>query len=604
MYLPHLSPDEVQFECLFRGIDHTLPNVQNLITSSIDSAASVNYHAVWQGRRLNDEVQIVIDRTEIEQSQLKRATAEGDLPLLEKVETKLLHLLNRVSVINFFSPELPTIARIREQLEKLVDGVREAIKAISGPPPEQIQNPYAIEAIMTDITEAVSSNVATTHATGAVQRTNTVSDNNGQGWSRRNDNNRQNGASNILDRRNYTNSNRSNYNANRGSFQSVNQIQSGSNAVSNNVSSPPQSNSWRSNLPVANVANRSGEYHLGYRSPNNNNQIPMVPGTPVDARATATFGPRVRNPISTWTIKFDGTDSTLSVEEFIFRVELMAEGEGITEMSLAAGLHYLLIGNALTWFWLFKRRHRQVTWQDLQAALKTEFRSQESDYEIRQRIDSIKQGPKEPFVEFRLVIESLLARLRNQVSETERVAILRRNMKPELRKELLFQNARNTAELTDLVRKSERLSNQLGLNQSQSIRNRGINEVFQADGQHETTNFIPNEVAYPINHSGEYIPFPIDANVHEVTHESNTTYMVCWNCRDLGHSFKNCTKSIPNGNIFCFGCGAPGILKPNCLKCRQAPNRRPNLMVPGNRVSAARQGPAQGGIGLIKRQWQ
>lgn len=137
-----------------------------------------------------------------------------------------------------------------------------------------------------------------------------------------------------------------------------------------------------------------------------------------------------RNPISFWTIKFDGGDSTLSVDEFIFRVELMAEGERVSEESLSAGLHYLLIGNALTWYWLYKRRNRHVTWQPLKSALKNEFKSQETDYEIRQRANYIKQQATKPFAEFRLRLESVLARLSNPISVAERLVVLRRNMKP------------------------------------------------------------------------------------------------------------------------------------------------------------------------------
>lgn len=106
--------------------------------------------------------------------------------------------------------------------------------------------------------------------------------------------------------------------------------------------------------------------------------------------------------MASWQIRFDGTDSILSVEEFVFRVETMVEGENITDAVLAVGLHYLLTGTALTWYWLHKRRHRQISWQDLRFALIKEFQSLDSDYEVRKRADAVRQGSRESFEEFRL----------------------------------------------------------------------------------------------------------------------------------------------------------------------------------------------------------
>lgn len=55
----------------------------------------------------------------------------------------------------------------------------------------------------------------------------------------------------------------------------------------------------------------------------------------------------------------------------------------------------------------------------------------------------------------------------------------------------------------------------------------------------------------------------------EAVHGS-TTNMKCWNCEELGHHWQEC---LSDRRIFCYGCGAKDIYKPNCIDCR---NRRNN----------------------------
>lgn len=51
----------------------------------------------------------------------------------------------------------------------------------------------------------------------------------------------------------------------------------------------------------------------------------------------------------------------------------------------------------------------------------------------------------------------------------------------------------------------------------------------------------------------------------------NGTYrsdlVICWNCSDIGHVYQDC--SPPLLRDFCFGCGTPGVRKPDCLKCQK-----------------------------------
>lgn len=79
--------------------------------------------------------------------------------------------------------------------------------------------------------------------------------------------------------------------------------------------------------------------------------------------------------------------------------------------------------------------------------------------------------------------------------------------------------------------------------------------------------------------------------IDEIDGEDRSNRVNCWNCKDQGHPFKDCPKQVPVGNIFCFGCGIPNVLKPHCLKCKG--NRRPSSMLPGVRATASSLNPVQ-----------
>lgn len=61
------------------------------------------------------------------------------------------------------------------------------------------------------------------------------------------------------------------------------------------------------------------------------------------------------------------------------------------------------------------------------------------------------------------------------------------------------------------------------------------------------------------------------------------TYLICWNCKDLGHAYHDCTSQFRN--VFCYGCGTANTYKPNCLKCKTE-KWKASAYSPGNVRSA------------------
>lgn len=89
--------------------------------------------------------------------------------------------------------------------------------------------------------------------------------------------------------------------------------------------------------------------------------------------------------------------------------------------------------------------------------------------------------------------------------------------------------------------------------------------------------------------------------VAQIEGPNRKQYAICWNCKDLGHIFKDCAKPVPFGRIFCFGCGLENMLKPNCSNCKNNPNKRQNSMTPGYRALAVEGSPGHGQVTLARR---
>ena len=67
--------------------------------------------------------------------------------------------------------------------------------------------------------------------------------------------------------------------------------------------------------------------------------------------------------------------------------------------------------------------------------------------------------------------------------------------------------------------------------------------------------------------------------------DSANVKIICWNCKDLGHRYQDCQEEFLD--VFCFGCGAANVRKPNCQACqvkKAAENYRPGVnMARGSR---------------------
>lgn len=119
--------------------------------------------------------------------------------------------------------------------------------------------------------------------------------------------------------------------------------------------------------------------------------------------------------ISHWSLKFNGTSNDLPVDEFLFRVETLAFADNIPLETLARCLHMMLGGMATHFYWLFQGQNPAATWIQLRQALTDQFKTNESDFEIRKSLYDRIQHAQESFSVFSLAVQGLASRLINPI---------------------------------------------------------------------------------------------------------------------------------------------------------------------------------------------
>lgn len=278
-----------------------------------------------------------------------------------------------------------------------------------------------------------------------------------------------------------------------------------------------------------------------------------------------------------WSIRFPGNNN-LTMDEFIFRVETLAEADGIPQASLILGLHLLLEKRAADVYWNHRRKYPLATWDHLKCILLERYATQESDIELRKSIADRRQLTGESFADFCLDIENLAARMRRPMDEGELIEYLRNNMSFRLQDALMLHPTFTIRELQSHCRRFERV----WMSQSQFTR-RTVGRVNEVD---TAADMMPieqpvNEATYTRMNNNDFQPVLIPDEINAIQSRvgamhlnpsvNRAEYMVCWNCADLGHSFFDC---VAPRTVFCYGCGAKNIYKPQCQNCHSGNGRR------------------------------
>lgn len=249
-------------------------------------------------------------------------------------------------------------------------------------------------------------------------------------------------------------------------------------------------------------------------------------------------------PVCKWNLKFDG-GSKQSVASFLERAEELRRARGVSVEELFESAVDLFAGPALVWY--RSTLPRITSWEQLCNEMKIVFRSPDYDFRLQQEIFNRLQGDGESIDMYIAAIEGLYNRLSVNVPETTRLCQIINNLHPHLQDRLALVDIRNLEDLRQMGRRAEG----------------GRLRVTMPRQMPRNTHFLEPDLAYGESHTHRRM---MDGKVSSLrpAGSGNSSSVKCWNCSQLGHRYMNCTQERRR---FCYGCGAPDIVKVKCLKC-------------------------------------
>lgn len=261
---------------------------------------------------------------------------------------------------------------------------------------------------------------------------------------------------------------------------------------------------------------------------------------------------KITTIIQNWHLKFDGSPTGLTVDEFLYRVTTLTEDNFNGDFSLICrNLNILLSGKAREWYWRYRKNATRIIWEEFCDAIKFQYRDFKTSFDIREEIRNRKQRNGESFDSFFEAVTAIHDRLPTQMPELELIEILTRNLRPEIRQELLYIPINSLAHLRKLVHMRENFLNDDYVRKQLSNRPVNVNPIKRQ---------VSEISDYPVESEEE--TFNSINSIQNLSHEYR-----CWNCDEKGHLWENC---LNERKIFCYGCGAKDTYKPNCTTCSEA----------------------------------
>lgn len=260
-----------------------------------------------------------------------------------------------------------------------------------------------------------------------------------------------------------------------------------------------------------------------------------------------------------WTLKYNGDNSKLSVEDFVMQLETLMKINNFSWRQVSPCVNSFLEGEARQWYFDRQSVYSDPNWESLKKALVSAFGKTVTDTQILMSMSSRRQGEKEIFRRFYQDLQSYRTRLQRDYSDDDMLSLIKLNVKPSIRQTLFTYNTTSLEDYLSKCRETDEfLYPHLYQTREQNLSqvkfqssNKRVGEIEQ-QAQFETTDAL----------NLEYINYAQKA--------------VCWNCDQPGHIWIDCEETL---NIFCYRCGLKNCTTRtcnNCIKTRQ--NFRPGFV--------------------------
>lgn len=189
--------------------------------------------------------------------------------------------------------------------------------------------------------------------------------------------------------------------------------------------------------------------------------------------------------ISGWKLSYDGSLTSIPVDEFIYRVnDLTLTTLRGDYRSLCQNVHMLFEGKAKRWFWRYHHSVGDLDWFGICEDLRRNFKDFRTDFEIKESLRNLKQKAGESFENYLDHILTTADSLRHPLSEQELVEIVVRNLQPDIRLELLHLDLRSISDLRKACRRRENLFAEMQMKapvQRSNVQGLGCKNISEID---------------------------------------------------------------------------------------------------------------------------
>lgn len=278
-------------------------------------------------------------------------------------------------------------------------------------------------------------------------------------------------------------------------------------------------------------------------------------------------------PVHQWRIFFSGDSKGIHLYDFLSKLSMYKRSEQVSDEELVQSIIHLLNGKALQWY--IAEGDMYETWQELVNAMKQRFLPPDYDYRLQLEISNRQQKSGESFAEYYTQMKSLFRCLSIPMTEAQQVCILKKNILQKYAIGVASTATTTLARLTAICHRLDDVYNRdtsfmMPFQEPASFsrpflripRPRELNTVdYEDEGE------IPNDdnVEVCAAHSVRQKISHNDTRTRNPFSNKSSTAQ-CWNCQQTGHIFNECAK--PRMGIFCFKCGSPDVIVPNCTKCQ------------------------------------
>lgn len=269
-------------------------------------------------------------------------------------------------------------------------------------------------------------------------------------------------------------------------------------------------------------------------------------------------------PVSKWRINFSGDSRGPTVTQFLNRVEVLARNNRVPDAELLSQANFFFKEGSEAEEWYFTFCHKFTSWAGFKHQLRLRFEQPNKDKVIERQILDRRQHPQETFNAFVSAIEKLAQQLTRPMSEERKLDILTENMRDCYKPFLTIYRIERVEELITIC---HGLDKSMYRSYSNYTKNKPhqIHNLEEADQELESERDEEEELnaigqamkrKKPIEKPREK---PKESTGSIPQEEQNN--ILCWNCRQYGHYWRDCDKQK---KIFCHFCGQMNYITSNC----------------------------------------